>query len=111
VYYGKRYSQWRKDAWTTVEAATGPTISVAVRAEVVFAVERSRTGTLETPVGDGDNYEKAIYDLLQAKGYLADDRQITTATWRKRFVPHGTQGYTEVSLWEETEEIELPTSK
>jgi Holliday junction resolvase RusA-like endonuclease len=73
----------------------------------MFAIPRSKTGTLQTPVGDGDNYEKAIYDLLQKKKYLSDDRLITTAIWRKRFVPHGTPGYTEITLYEETEELEL----
>lgn len=74
---------------------------------VVFAIPRSKTGTLETPVGDGDNYEKAIYDLLQSKGYLEDDRLITSATWRKRFLPFGTSGYTSLTLWKEQEEIDL----
>ena len=75
--------------------------------DVVFVIPRSRTGELLTPVGDGDNYEKAIYDLRQKQGYLEDDRLITTATWRKRFVPYGVQGYTEITIHAETEEIEI----
>lgn len=89
------------------EAPTGEALKVPVRADVVFAVARSKTGKLPTPIGDGDNYEKALYDLLQSKGYLEDDRWIVSATWRKRFVPFGSAGYTQVTLYEETEEIEL----
>ncbi len=74
---------------------------------VLFAIPRSRTGQLETPVGDGDNYEKALFDMLQKKGYLKDDRQITTCTWRKRFVSYGDSGYSEITIREETDDIEI----
>jgi Holliday junction resolvase RusA-like endonuclease len=57
-------------------------------------------------VGDGDNFEKALYDLLQRKGYLMDDKWITSATWRKRFLPFGEMGYTEITLMEETDDID-----
>ncbi len=83
------------------------TVEQPVTICVTFAVPRSRTGKLSTLVGDGDNYEKAIYDLIQTKKYLSDDRLITTATWRKRFVAYGEQGYTEITMYAETEEIEL----
>lgn len=86
-------------------------ITTPVTVECVFAIERSRTGKLLTPVGDGDNYEKAIFDLLQRQGYLEDDRLITSATWRKRFVPYGEQGFTEITIHEETEELDLVDSK
>lgn len=107
TYYGKRYKQWIADAINELPPSNKPPLEVLLYLELVFAISRSRTGSLLTPVGDGDNYEKAIYDLLQKQGYIKDDRQITTATWRKRFVPYGTDGYTEIKLWEETEEIEL----
>jgi len=60
-----------------------------------------------TPPGDGDNHEKALYDLLVRKAYLEDDKWITTATWRKRFLPAGTEGYTLITLTDEIEEIDL----
>jgi len=78
-----------------------------VQVTVLFAIPRSRTGKLETPVGDGDNYEKALFDMLQKKGYLKDDRQITTCTWRKRFVSYGSDGYSEITIREETDDIEI----
>lgn len=74
---------------------------------VLFAVPRSKSSELVTPVGDGDNFEKAIYDLIQSKGYLEDDRLITTCTWRKRFLPYGTDGYTEITINLEEESIDI----
>ena len=77
--------------------------------DVLFAIPRSKTGKLLTPVGDGDNFEKAIYDLLQTKGYLEDDRWITSATWAKRFLPYSSNslGYTLLKIYEDNEEIEI----
>jgi Holliday junction resolvase RusA-like endonuclease len=99
VYYGKRYTQWRKDATVLVSEASSTRDSL-LSATVVFAVERSKTGLLTSPVGDGDNYEKAVYDLLQAKKYMMDDRQIVEGHWIKTFVPYGEPGYTEIVLKE-----------
>lgn len=83
-------------------------ISQPVQVLVVFAIPRSKTGKLETPVGDGDNYEKALYDVIQHSKILADDRLITSGTWRKRFLPHGREGYTHLVISSETEPLELP---
>lgn len=82
-------------------------MAVPVRANVLFAIPRAKTSKLIVPVGDGDNYEKAIYDLLQKKGYIADDKWIVTAIWRKRFLPFGSEGYTYVALEEEGESIDI----
>lgn len=82
-------------------------VDVPCSLSVTFAIPRSKTGMLETPIGDGDNYEKAIYDLLQKRGYISDDRLITTAIWRKRFVPYGTPGWIEVNIHPELEDIEI----
>lgn len=82
-------------------------VDVPCSLTVTFAIPRSKTSTLETPIGDGDNYEKSIYDLLQKRGYISDDRLITTAIWRKRFVPYGTPGWTEVIIHPELEDIDI----
>ncbi len=107
MYYGKRYKQWRADAAELLKDSDKPPLDCSVRVECTFAIPRSKTGTLSTPVGDGDNYEKAIYDLIQSKGYLEDDRFITTAVWRKRFLPHNKQGYTLLKIYSDNEEIEI----
>ena len=107
VHYGKRYKQWRTDAATLLEESSTPPLAQPLRVNVVFAIPRSKSGKLATPVGDGDNYEKAIYDLIQSKGYLEDDRWITRAVWRKRFLKHGQQGYTQLTIFKDNEEIEI----
>ena len=75
--------------------------------DVLFAIPRARTSKLIVPMGDGDNFEKALYDLLQRKGYLMDDKWITSSTWRKRFLPFGAEGYTRITIKEETDDIDI----
>lgn len=90
---------------------SGTPIDFPVMVTVTFAIPRARTSKLLVPMGDGDNFEKALYDMLQRKNYLLDDRWITTATWRKRFLPFGVDGYTEITIEQETEEIDIePTN-
>jgi Holliday junction resolvase RusA-like endonuclease len=78
-----------------------------VTISILFAIPRSKNSKLITPVGDGDNFEKALFDMLQKKGYLEDDRLITTCTWRKRFVAHGRDGFITVTIRSEPEEIDI----
>jgi hypothetical protein len=91
------------------ECPTELTLTDPASGTALFAIPRAKTSKLLVPVGDGDNYEKALYDLIQKKGYLADDKLLTTMTWRKRFLPHGTDGFTLIVLTDEHEEIDLVT--
>jgi Holliday junction resolvase RusA-like endonuclease len=75
--------------------------------DVLFAIPRAKTSKLVVPWGDGDNFEKGLYDLLTRLGYLEDDKWITTATWRKRFLSHGTEGYTLITIEKESEDIDI----
>ena len=59
-----------KEAEKIVPSYTGVPVAVPVAVSVLFAIPRSKTSKLVVPVGDGDNFEKAIYDLLQKKEYL-----------------------------------------
>ena len=106
-YYPKTYKGWIDAAVKSVPVYAGTPIEEPVRAIVLFAIPRARTSKLVIPVGDGDNFEKAIYDLLTKKGYLTDDKWITSGTWAKRFLPFGTPGYTLITLTAETEEIDI----
>lgn len=110
TYYSKSYKEWIQIAEHLVPESAKTPIDHPVRATVLFAIPRARTSKLVVPAGDGDNYEKAIYDLIQKKGYIADDKWITTATWRKRFLPHGTEGYTLITLTAEKEELDIETT-
>jgi Holliday junction resolvase RusA-like endonuclease len=107
TYYSKTYKAWLQCAHHLIPVHTSEGIAFPVVANTVIAVPRARTSKLLVPVGDGDNYEKATFDMLQKKGYLADDKWITTGHWRKRFLPYGEDGYTEIILTRETEEIDI----
>ena len=105
-YFPKTYKRWRDEADKLI-AASDLLIDFPVRVEVVFAIPRSRTSKLIVPMGDGDNFEKAIFDLLQRKGYLMDDKYITSGSWVKRFLPFGKAGYTEVTIMEEPDDVDI----
>lgn len=107
TFYSKTYKGWILAATRLVPQCDGPAVAEPVRAIVTLAIPRAKTSKLVVPVGDGDNYEKAIYDLIQKKGYLEDDKWITTGLWRKRFLPYGEDGYTLIELYKETEEIDI----
>lgn len=106
-YYPKTYKGWIDQSELELEPYDKEPIARPVRVDVLFAIPRSKTSKLLVPVGDGDNYEKAIYDLLQKKGYLSDDKWITSGRWRKRFLPFGHLGFTEIAVMEEDDEIDL----
>ena len=105
-YYPKTYKGWI-DAATRMVAEVTDELEIPMKAETLFAIPRAKTSKLIVPMGDGDNFEKAIYDLVTKKGYLSDDKWITTGTWRKRFLPTTSHGYTLITLSEETEEIDI----
>ena len=107
VYYSKTYKNWMAEAERIVPVWKDAPWCFPVQANTLIAVPRAKTSQLVVPVGDGDNFEKAVFDLLQKKGYLEDDKWITSATWRKRFLPYGEVGFTMVELTPETEEIDL----
>jgi Holliday junction resolvase RusA-like endonuclease len=104
-YYPKTYKAWIDEA-TLAIPSSDELIEHPIKVDVMFAIPRSKTSKLRVPVGDGDNYEKALYDMLQKKGYLSDDKWIVTGTWRKRFLPYGQQGYSLITIMSEDEEMD-----
>ena len=106
-YFPKTYRKWRDDAKRVLPDYVGNPLDFPVTVDVLFAIPRAKTSKLIVPWGDGDNFEKGLYDLLTRKKYLEDDKWITTATWRKRFLPHGCEGYCTITITEETEEIDI----
>lgn len=106
-YFPKTYSKWRSDAEKIVPEYEGEPIDYPVKVTVMFAIPRARTSSLVVPVGDIDNYEKALYDMLQRKGYLLDDKWITSTECRKRFLPYGMEGFCALEIEREREEVDL----
>lgn len=87
VYYGKHYTNWRKDA----EAFTPPgSLDIPSTAPLLVCVEcivaRPKTSKRTFPGGDCDNYVKGPLDVItKAEGYWHDDEQIVHLFTSKRF--------------------------
>jgi Holliday junction resolvase RusA-like endonuclease len=105
-YYPKTYKKWRDDANAIVPEWGGTPIDFPVKVTVLFAIPRARTSQLIVPMGDVDNLEKALYDLLQSKKYLLDDKFITTVTARKRFLPFGATGWSAILIEAEDDALD-----
>ena len=72
-YFLKTYKKWRDDADAAIPDYKGEPVAVPVKMTVLFAIPRARTSKLIVPSGDGDNFEKGLYDMLVRRGYLLDD--------------------------------------
>ena len=85
VYYGKRYTQFRKDAEAVLEGMElGEPIKTEVAVHLEFYCRLPKTTKRTAPRGDIDNYCKAVLD--SCNGHLfVDDDQITKLTARKMF--------------------------
>ena len=92
VYYGKRYTQYRKDAHATIGQAIGEAkaegilpINSTIMIASLYEVERPKTTKLEYPSPDLDNYTKALWDALQSHNVITDDKQIISSIETKRW--------------------------
>lgn len=99
-YYPKRYNKWRQTAFQQVPTYTQEAIAKPVLVNVWVVIPRAKHSKLIVPAGDGDNYEKSLYDMLQAKGYLQDDKFIVGGEWQKVFAPYDKTGYAIVDIFE-----------
>lgn len=85
-FYVGKYKDFRSqmDVWVADQQPTdlleGP---LTVHAE--FICKRPAKPANPYPIGDIDNYLKAIWDSLQGRLYFRDDKQIETVYATKRF--------------------------
>ena len=85
AYYGKRYTSFRKQAESVVpEVFTGQPLAGTLEVIVTFFCKRPKTTKREEPMGDVDNYVKAILDSCNGKVF-EDDDQIKRITAIKRW--------------------------
>jgi Holliday junction resolvase RusA-like endonuclease len=92
VYFGKRYTQYRKQAHVTIEEAIGkakaegilPIDSYLIISQL-FEIQKPKTSKLEFPLPDLDNLNKALWDALQSHGVIKDDRQVLASIETKRW--------------------------
>ena len=86
VYYGKRYTEFRRDAASLLNAHEWPVefpLDGMLAVAVTFLVPRPKTTKRKHPRGDVDNYFKSL-DVLNEMAWWDDD-QIVWASMRKEF--------------------------
>jgi Holliday junction resolvase RusA-like endonuclease len=84
VYYGKRYTSFRKQAESVVpEVFTGQPLTGTLEVMVTFFCKRPKTTKRDQPRGDVDNYLKTL-DILNGVVW-EDDDQIKRITGTKRW--------------------------
>lgn len=88
TYYPKTYRDWKKAAAELLAKTSLPAhpCDGPVALLATFAIQKARTSKLTTPVGDLDNYVKALMDALNDDGRVwLDDKQVVTLRCMKRF--------------------------
>ena len=63
-----------------------------------FVITRAKTSKLSRPIGDIDNYAKAILDAMTKKGFWKDDVDIVTLAATKRFAEFGETAHTKITI-------------
>lgn len=95
TYYLKTYQHWMDVAMASVPEALFQ-FPGQVKVHMTLGIQRARTSKLLRPIGDIDNYEKGIYDILTKKGYWLDDVEIVKHTVQKQFTQNG--GYVSLEI-------------
>ena len=89
-YYPKRNVEWRKKVMSAVasEMRDGSTEPVTYQCAVLLQIfkKEPRTKTERSiPLGDVDNYAKAILDAMQSAGLLVDDKLVMDLRVQKAY--------------------------
>ena len=78
------------DAWVEEHSHRHQPLSEsALHCDVTFVVHSPRKPANPYPLGDVDNYLKAIWDSLQGRAFFKDDKQIESVNAVKRYVVDG----------------------
>ena len=84
TYYGKKYAEWMELANKLLPDATS-TLDGPLSVYTEFHGKKPKTTKREFPIGDIDNHEKAIWDVLTKKGYWTDDDLIIKSHSIKKY--------------------------
>ena len=77
TYYGKRYTQFRKDAKAALdELSLGDPLTGLLSVHLEFYCKRPKTTKRDRPRGDVDNYCKGILDSCNGVVFEDDDQII-----------------------------------
>jgi Holliday junction resolvase RusA-like endonuclease len=75
-------------------------VAVPVQCEVEFVCKKPKAPVNTFPVGDIDNYLKAVWDSLQGRGFFKDDKQIEDVIASKRYVNPGETPHIQIEFKE-----------
>jgi len=98
VYYGKKYTAWRKEAVAKIKEQN-EALDLYLTVVVEQIVLKAKTSKKEYPRGDADNFVKAPLDILTDKNFWTDDDIIINLVSSKRFAEPGEQERTEVYIY------------
>ncbi len=90
-YYTGKYKTFRDEMreWLARYAPVLTISEAPLECTVVFVCKRPAKPANSYPIGDIDNYLKAVWDSLQGQICLQDDKQITQVNGWKRFTEKG----------------------
>lgn len=84
TYHSKKYADWMKLAEELLPVATS-TLDGPLIVKTDFHGKKPKTTKRSFPIGDIDNHEKAIWDVLTKKEYWVDDDLITRSCSSKQY--------------------------
>jgi len=94
VYYGKKYTAWRKEVEAYLKENPPPTIAKFIKPVEIWidhVVTKARTSKLEYPKPDLDNYDKAVMDAITSyTDVWTDDHLVINKHSTKRFATEET---------------------
>jgi Holliday junction resolvase RusA-like endonuclease len=82
------------DMWVSNQPTLPELLTCPLHCDIEFVVKRPGNPANPYPIGDIDNYLKAIWDSLQGRAFFKDDKQIESVNAVKRYtvdneeVPH-----------------------
>lgn len=102
VYYGKKYTEWRKEATKLAQQFTNDSTFTGQCAVVVeHIVLKPRTSKRDSPRGDVDNYAKASLDMItQDTTIWNDDDQVVALLVTKVFTTNEKEVGTRITVYE-----------
>ncbi len=101
AYYGKRYSNFRQQMDDTLPLVVGSRwrpVTGPIWVDVCFYCTRPAKPTKPFPIGDIDNYEKALYDSCNGIVW-EDDTQIVWTEAKKCYAPAKETGFIELTIY------------
>ena len=103
AYYTKTYKAYRELAEKAIPVSRQPVLKGRLQATAEFVCKRPKKITRITPVGDIDNYSKAVLDAITGKKpnfklYWIDDDQITHLIATKRYAELDEEPHTRIRI-------------